>query len=62
MQNQPIIIEIQGGVVTNVYGDNIEYVLVDNDTDDPIDFKHPIKADPMEAFLLADIPESVSIE
>lgn len=62
MKKQQIIIETQGGTITNVYGNNIEYVIVDNDTDDPIDFEHPIKADPREAFLLDDIPEPASYQ
>ena len=59
---QKIFIEVMGGQVTNVYGDDIEYIIIDNDTDDPIDFDHPITADPMEAFLLADLRSSSTEE
>jgi hypothetical protein len=60
MKKQQIIIETQGGEVTNVFGDNIEFIVVNNDTDDPIDWENPIQADPRNAFLLDEVPEQVS--
>ena len=53
---QQIIIEVMDGKVTNVFGDGIEYIVCNNDTDDPIDWDNPIMADPRAAFLLDEVP------